>query len=142
MNPSPIGTRIQVVSNTNGHNYRIRNIYRVHQVDSDGTFKAIDDLGIEGDFLKWKDCQSVGIGWEWIREHLDARSLDLLSAFDGLEQLRLRDEVETKVITSIPNLADAILEILPAIEEEREILSRTHPNDDDDEFGNLLSAAD
>lgn len=131
MNPAPIGKRIQVVSNTNGHNYRIGNIYRVHYVDGDGTFKAIDDLGIEGDFLKWKDCQSVGIGWPWIRDHLDARSLDLLSAFDGIEGLRLRDEVETKVITSIPNLADAILEILPAIEDEREILNSSRQNGDD-----------
>jgi hypothetical protein len=129
MNPAPIGTRIQVVSNNNHHNYQIGNIYRVSQVVGDGTFKAVDGLSIEGDNLKWKDCQPVGIGWKWIRGHLDARSLDLLSAFDGLEHLRLRDEVETKVITSIPNLAEAILDLLPAVEEEWERLKNATPHE-------------
>jgi hypothetical protein len=130
MNPAPIGTRIQVICK-NHHNYQVGRVYRVHQVDGDGTLKAIDDFGIEGDFLRWKDCQPVGIGWEWIREHLDARSLDLLSAFDGLDHLRLRDEVEAKVITVIPNLAGAILDLLPAVEEEMERLRNQAPEEGD-----------
>jgi len=143
MNPAPIGTRIQVVSNNNHHNYRTGGIYRVHQVDSDGTLKAIDDLGIEGDYLRWGDCQPVGIGWEWIRGHLDARSLDLLSAFDGLERLRLRDEVETKVIASIPNLAEVILDLLPALDEQMERLRNSSaPEDDDESLENLLTSID
>jgi len=136
MNPAPIGTRIQVISK-NHHHYRIGGIYRVHQVDGDGTLKAIDDFGIEGDFLRWRDCRPVGIGWEWIREHLDARSLDLLSAFDGLEHLRLRDEVETKVITSIPNLAEAILNLLPAVEEEMEGLRNQSPEEEEIDLDSL-----
>lgn len=131
MNPAPIGTRIQVVSNNSHHHYRTGGIYRVHQVDGNGTFKAIDDLGIEGDYLRWEECRAVGIGWEWIRGHLDARSLDLLSAFDGLENLRLHDTVETTVITSIPNLADTILNLLPAVDEEMERLKRESPPEED-----------
>jgi len=131
MNPAPIGTRIQVISNNHHHHYRTGGIYRVHQVDNDGTFKAIDDLGIEGDYLRWEECRAVGIGWDWIREHLDSRSLDLLSAFDGLENLRLRDDVEIKVITCIPNLADTILNLMPLVDEEMERLKSAAPDEMD-----------
>lgn len=130
MNPAPIGTRIQIISNTNFHNYRVGNFYRVHEVDGDGTFKAIDDLGVEGDFLRWSDCRPGGIGWEWLRSQLDARSLDLLSAFDGVENLSLREDVETIAVRSIPNLADAIVNLLPAVDEERERMENAPPPDD------------
>ena len=140
MQPAPIGTRIQIIANHNQHNYRIGSVQRVHQVDSDGTLKAIDNLGIEGDFLSWKDCVPVGLGWEWIREHLDAHSLDLLSAFDGLQNLRLRESVETKLIMSIPNLAETILRLIPEVEASLEILKTTaKDNDDDDMFGMELT---
>lgn len=141
MNPAPIGTRIQVISNNHHHHYQTGGIYRVHQVDSDGTFRAIDDLGIERDFLRWEECRAVGIGWEWIRDYLDSRSLDLLSAFDGLENLRLRDEVETKIITSIPNLADTILNLMPMVEEEMERLKSATPNEEGMEFENLFGSS-
>lgn len=131
MNPAPIGTRIQVVSKNN-HSYKIGKIYRVHQVDGDGTFKAIDDMGIEGDYLRWRNCEAVGIGWEWIRGQLDARSLDLLSAFDGLEHLRIRDDVETTVINAMPDLAETILQMLPKIEEDMEKLQNSSEGEDDD----------
>ncbi len=137
MQPAPIGTRIQITANHNHHNYQIGSVHRVHQVDSDGTLKAIDDLGIEGDFLAWKDCEPVGLGWEWIREHLDAHSLDLLSAFDGLQNLRLRESVETQVITSLPNLAETILRLIPEVEAALEICKTTAQNTDDDDMCGL-----
>ncbi len=133
MNPAPIGTRVQIVANSNCHHYRINSVHRVHQIDSDGTFRAIDEFGIEGDFLLWADCIPVGLGWAWLREHLDARTLALLSAFDGLENLRLREDVETRVILADPTLADTILRILPEVEEALAIPN--HPNPDAlDEF--------
>ena len=109
-------------------------------MDSDGTFKAIDEQGIEGDFLSWKDCEPVGLGWEWIREHLDAHSLDLLSAFDGLQNLRLRESVETHVITSIPNLAETILRLIPEVEAALEIRTTNANNHDEDTMRGLESA--
>lgn len=144
MNPVPVGNRIQIISNNNAHQYRVGGIYRVHQIDNDGTLKAIDDMGVEGDYLIWDDCQLVGMGWKWIREHLDARSLDLLSAFHGLENLSLRQDVETKVITTIPNLADQILEILPEVELQIARLTNPVVNDDadddlDDDLKQLLT---
>lgn len=141
MTPSPIGTRIQVISNTNQHHYRVGSIYQVHQVDSDGTFKAIDDLGIEGDYLNWVDCEAVGLGWEWIRQHLDARSLDLLGAFEGLNNIRIRQDVESAVITSIPNLADTILAILPEVEEALAIFKSCHEPDNEEVDFDMLPDA-
>jgi hypothetical protein len=139
MNPAPIGARIQIISNHSCHHYRIGGIYRVHQIDSDGTFKAIDDQGVEGDYIRWDESCPVGIGWDWLRDHLDSRSLDLLSAFNGLTNLRLRDGVETKIITSIPNLADAILNVMPVVDEEIERLRNQSPDEADMTLDSLLS---
>lgn len=138
MTPAPIGTRIQVIANTNNHHYRIKGIYRVSRVDNDGTFKAVDENGNVGDYLRWSECRPVGLGWEWIREHLDARSLDLLSAFDGLEGLTLRSDVESGVITSIPNLANAILDIIPVVDQQRENLHKQDPDEDDLDIDGLF----
>jgi len=134
MTPVSIGTRIQVLANSNSHHYRIGSIHRVLQVDSDGSFRAIDDQGIEGDYLKWRDCQAVGLGWDWIRGHLDAHSLELLSAFDGLQNLRLRESVESKVITSSPTLAETILKLLPEVDEANELHSSATEGSNLDDF--------
>lgn len=135
MSPAPSGTRIQVISNRFHHRYRVGNIYRVHQIFEDGTITATDDQGIEGDFLVWADCEAVGIGWEWLRENLDKRSVDLLGAFDGLQNLHLRHDVETKLIASIPNLADKIVQILPEVEEALAIFKSAFQQVDfDDDF--------
>lgn len=137
MNPVPIGTRIQVISNKSGHHYRIGGIYQVSHIDGDGTFMATDDQGIQGDYLRWDQCRSVGIGWDWLREHLDSRSLDLLSAFDGLSNLRLREGVEIKIITSIPNLAESLLNLMPVVDEEIERLKNQSTEDPDIDLGDL-----
>jgi hypothetical protein len=63
---------------------------------------------------------------------LDARSLDLLGAFDGLDNLSLRQDVETKVISTIPNLADQILAILPEVEERTALMASAAADDDTD----------
>ena len=143
MNPAPIGTRIQVLSNSNHHHYRIGGTYRVQHVEPDGNFKAIDDQGVEGDSLRWRDCRVIGLGWEWLRAHLDARSLDLLSAFDGVENLRMRQCVESRLITGIPNLAEAIRNKLPEVEAAlRTCQEAANPSDDDDDDAILNSLLD
>jgi hypothetical protein len=135
MNPAPIDTRIQVIFNSNQHHYRIGGIYRVHKIDSDGTFKAIDDQGIEGDALYWCDCDVIGLGWEWLSTQLDADSLDLLSAFDGLQNLRMRPGVELRIVRNIPNLADAIRNKLPDVEQSL-LLRQQSPAPDADDLSN------
>jgi hypothetical protein len=118
MKPLPVGSRIRVTGNSNSHDYQIGSIYRVHEDDHDGTFRAIDGNGTVGKYIKWTDCEGASIGWEWLRTQLDARSLDLLGAFEGVEQLSLKREIENKLVLSIPHLDEAVLGILPGIEEQ------------------------
>jgi hypothetical protein len=103
------------MQNSNNHGYGISRVYRVVKTHSDGTFIAMDSNGQHGDWIPWADCEAAGTGWDWLCGQLDARSLDLLSAFDGAECLQLRYDVEAWVIISIPNLAAAILDILPSL---------------------------
>ncbi len=140
MSPAPVGTRIRIIANHNHHHYRIGGIYRVHQDDGDGTFKAIDEAGVTGDYLRWEDCERAGLGWEWIRGQLDARSLDLLGAFEGLENLTLRQNIETRLILGIPNLADRILHHLPDLEQAAATLQTdARDGDDEDDLNDLFA---
>ena len=142
MNPAPLGTRIRVTGNSNSHHYRVGGIYHVCEVDDDGTFKAADEHGTSRDYLNWSDCEPAGLGWEWLRTQLDARSLDLLSAFDGVEQLTLRRDVESLLVAGIPALEEAILGALPAIEDRVARIAAQHASrqgdDDEDDLDALF----
>jgi hypothetical protein len=141
MNPLPVGSRIRVTGNTSSHSYRIGSIHRVHSIDDDGTFQAVDENGHVGKYIKWKDCEHAGIGWEWLRTQLDARSLDLLSAFDGIGQLSLKPDIEIQLALSIPQLDEAILGILPTMEEEASRYAATdkdHETEDDDDLDHIF----
>lgn len=116
MNKYPIGCRIRIISNHNNHDYQIGGIYRVHQIVDFGCFSAIDEKGNIGRLAQWRDCERVGIGWEWLRTQLDERSLALLSAFAGKEHLTLKPEVESQLLLSLPHLYDSILRVLPLLD--------------------------
>lgn len=115
MTPYPVGTRIRIISNHSNHDYQIGGIYRIHQIVDFGCFSAIDDQARIGKLAQWRDCERVGIGWEWLRTQLDERSLALLSAFVGKEHLTLKHEVESKLLLALPQLDDAILRTLPQL---------------------------
>ena len=116
MTKFPIGCRIRIISNHNNHDYQIGGIYRVHQIVAFGCFSAIDEKGNIGRLAQWRDCERVGIGWEWLRTQLDERSLALLSAFAGKEHLTLKPEVESQLLLSLPHLDDSILRVLPKLD--------------------------
>ena len=116
MTKYPIGCRIRIISNHNNHDYQIGGIYRVHQIVDFGCFSAIDEKGNIGRLAQWRDCERVGIGWEWLRTQLDERSLALLSAFAGKEHLTLKPEVESQLLLSLPHLDDSILRVLPKLD--------------------------
>jgi len=119
------GARIRVISKSNPHQYQLGGVYRVCQVDDDGTFRAASEGGWVGDFLQPEDCEIFGIGWDWLRHQLDAHALDLLSAFEGLDSLTLRSDVEAALIASIPDLEEAVFGILPRVDEELAALQNT-----------------
>lgn len=116
MSRLPVGTRIRITGNSSNHAYRIGAIYRVHQDGNFDLFSAIDEKGNIGQLAQWKDCERAGIGWEWLRTQLDPRSLELLSAFTGVEHLTLKPEIENQLVLSLPDLDEAILRVLPTIE--------------------------
>jgi hypothetical protein len=119
------GSRIRVISKSNPHQYQLGGVYRVCQVDEDGTFRAASEGGWVGDFLQPEDCEIFGIGWDWLRHQLDAHALDLLSAFEGLDSLTLRSDVEAALIASIPDLEKAVFGVLPRVDEELAALQNT-----------------
>lgn len=115
MNRLPVGTRIRIIANHSHHDYQIGAIYRIHQDSGFDCFSAIDEHGKIGRLAQWQDCERAGIGWEWLRTQLDARSVALLSAFVGIEHLTLKPEIENQLVLSLPDLAEAILRVHPTI---------------------------
>ena len=117
--PLPEGTRIRVIARFDRHNYLPNETYTVVRVDAnDQTLVAKDDFGEEGHWIRWSDCaQHAEIGWEWLKTKLPAEALDLLSAFDGLESLSLREDIRNHLITKMPDLKNRVLGAL----EEQEV---------------------
>ena len=132
--------RIRPVSNFGRHSYQQGKTYTVVTVDSnDNTLRARDSLGEEGNWIRWSDCQiDEEIGWNWLKQMLPAEALDLLSNFDGLDQLSLSEDVRTQLILGIPDLKNRIL----AVREEMEsssIAKVTAGDPDDDDDADLLA---
>lgn len=108
----PIGTRVYIVGNVNNHNYTMGKAYLVEEVDDDGTFRAKDpETGVIGNWLRWQDVDSVApVGWQWVKTVLNPETVKFLEAFDGIEQITLRDSVKTRLMQRLPNLFEAIIE--------------------------------
>lgn len=104
-----------------GKGYEPGKTYIVVRVDTnDNTLVAADAAGQEGSWISWSQCSPAGpdISWEWLKSHLPGESLDLLSAFEGLEKLRLKDEVRDHILNQLPNLRERILQAQVALEEQ------------------------
>lgn len=112
MKSYPVGTRVYIIGNSNDHNYIVGRAYIVHEIDTDGTFKARDlDSGVVGNWLRWRDIDVVPpIGWDFCRSVLPPEVITFLSAFDGIESIRLRDDIKTRILRRMPNLYDAIMQ--------------------------------
>jgi hypothetical protein len=116
--PFKTGDRIRAIGHFGRHSYQPGSVYTVTTVDcNDSTLKARDQQGEEGNWIKWADCQKFSdIGWDWLKTVLPAQALDLLSAFDGLEQLTLREEIRNRLVLQIPALHEKILSAHAAME--------------------------
>lgn len=131
--PFAVGVRIRAVANFGRHSYQAGKIYTVVDVDpNDNTLRARDSSGEEGNWIRWADCRAAeDIGWDWLKGALPAEALDLLSNFDGLDGLRLREEVRTALLLKIPNLKNAILEAQEQM--QMESLEKTADTDVDED---------
>lgn len=113
MLPAPIGSRIRVIANSNGHDYEIGEVYTVSQVDDDGTFQAKDDDGDTHGWLRWEDCAPVtSIGWAFCQRVLPPDIVRFLAAFDGVEHLALKDEIKDRILLCLPDLHQRILDAM------------------------------
>ena len=119
MNEPKPNQRIRVTQARMG--YEIGKPYTVVRVDnSDSTLIAADASGKEGAWIRWELCESVdaGLSWDWLKGQLGSDALELLSAFEGLQGLRLKDEVRDHILLQLPNLKERILQSQIQIEEE------------------------
>lgn len=146
--PFPVGSKIRPIANFGRHGYQSGKTYTVTKVDSnDHTLCASDASGGEGNWIRWADCQlSDAIGWEWLKGVLPAEALDLLSNFDGLQHLSLKEEVRNKLLLKIPNLKSAIveaqLELQTKQQEMEEATIAAGDGDDDDDLSAFLPELD
>ena len=111
--------RIRVTRQCRG--YEPGKIYTISRVDaSDNTLIAVDSGGHEGSWIKWDACVPAGpdIAWEWLKTQLPGEVLELLSAFNGLDSLRLKPEVRDHIVLQLPNLRERILASQIALDEE------------------------
>jgi hypothetical protein len=122
-----VGDKIRAIGGFGHHGYEPGRHYTVISVDSsDQTVKAKSNNGSEGGWIKWCDCKKANdIGWDWLKTVLPAEALDLLAAFDGVENLSLREDLRNRLIMQIPGLHD---KILGALADEE--ISISNPNAD------------
>lgn len=108
----PLGSRVFIIGNANNHNYVVGKAYLVAEIDDDGTFRAKDpETGVVGNWLRWHDVDSVApVGWQWVRTVLPPEVVTFLEAFDGIEEIRLKETMKARLMQRLPNLFDAILE--------------------------------
>lgn len=109
--PFQIGDRIRPNGGYDYHDYEQGRTYFVADTDpNDHTLRARDETGRVGSFIRWTDCTGIqDIGWHWLKDQLPPDALELLAAFDGLERLKLRDDVTTALISEVPSLRKGIL---------------------------------
>lgn len=112
--PFQIGTRIRICSIFEHLDYQQGRTYFVVDIDDDDyTLRAQDELGKVGSWIRWADCIPLeGIGWDWLKDRLSPEARSLMSAFDGLDRLQLRDDVSLALLDEIPSLKEGILSIV------------------------------
>ena len=110
MEPAPVGTRIRVLTNEFNHGYQVGGTYTVSHVDTDGTFKASDDNGRVGNWLRWSECASACNSiWEKLVADLPEPLVRFLACFDGIGQITVKEKVIDAVLARMPDLHDRIL---------------------------------
>jgi len=116
--PFKPGDRIRPIAMFDRHDYQRGETYEVVEIDcGDSTLRARDAGGGVRSWIRWQDCEAAGeIGWDWLKGQLPAEALELLSAFDGLQSLKLRQDVRIALINQVPALKERLLDACEALE--------------------------
>ena len=110
MKPVPAGTRIRVLRNQNNHTYTVGGVYTVTHVDDDGTFKAADENGRIGNWLRWSECEPASMSiWSKIATDMPDPLVRFLSCFDGIGEISLKEKVIDAVLAKLPDLHERIV---------------------------------
>jgi len=110
MKPVPAGTRIRVLRNNSTHSYKVGEVYTVTYIDDDGTFKAADDRGRIGNWLRWSECEPVDESiWTKIAVDLPEPLVRFISCFDGIGEIALKEKVVDAVFAKLPDLHERIV---------------------------------
>ena len=132
MDNPKVNQRFRVIRPTRG--YELNKVYKVVRVDNgDDTLVGVDAEGKEGSWIKFDSCVAAGpnVSWEWLKGQLPGEVLELLSAFEGLEGLRLKNEVRDHILMQLPNLRDRILSAQIAMEDQGGLGSFDEPKQDE-----------
>ena len=112
MKPTTPGTRIRVLRNHNNHTYTIGDVYTVSYIDDDGTFRAADDKGRIGNWLRWSECEPAGVStWSRIAADLPEPLMRFLCCFDGIGEITLKEKVVDAVLAKLPDLHERIVTV-------------------------------
>ena len=116
--PFKVGDRIRPTAMFEHHDYRRGESYEVVNIDpNDSTLQARDEHGQTGRWIRWRDCEKFEeIGWEWLKGQLSAEALELLSAFEGLQTLKLRPDLRIALVQQVPGLKDKVLDACVSLE--------------------------
>lgn len=110
MQPAAVGTQIRVLANENNHSYVIGGIYTVRHVDTDGTFRAADQQGRVGSWIRWTDCEPFSAeAWSRIAADLPEPLVRFLACFDGIGDLGFSERVIDAVLAQLPDLHERIV---------------------------------
>ena len=107
-----VGLRVRVVANSNQHDYHVGQEYVVTQLEpARSAFRARHpETGVAGNWLVCADIVKLAeLGWSWLRSMLAPEDVTLLEAFEGLDELELKDEVKAELIKRVADLKGAIL---------------------------------
>jgi len=108
------GMRVRVIESSPFDEYHIDQELVVEQVDtSDSTLRGRDpQTGKIGGWLHWHQVEQVGgrVGWDFLKTVLSPRTIELLSAFDGLQRLKLKNEVADEILLGVPDFEERIRE--------------------------------
>ena len=106
-----IGDAVRVIGNSNHHNYRLGAVYHVVKRSEQRTTVTARDpkTGQQGNNLAITDVRPAdAIDWFWLKERLPPEDVELLSAFDGLIGLTLKEEARNHLLERMDDLAGAI----------------------------------
>jgi len=106
------GMRVRVIESSPFDEYHIGQDLVVDQVDaSDNTLRGRDPAtGKTGGWIHWHQVEEVGarVGWDFLKTVLSPRTVELLSAFDGLQRLKLKSEVADTILLGVADLEQRV----------------------------------